>query len=276
MTQRLESGHYFGDSEPLFASGGLSISQTTYPKGIVIPPHVHANSFFCFVLNGRGLHSWPTRTRNEAPMNLTLFPAEVPHANCWQESGSALHVEFASSWRERLSEKAAVLVQPRDFAGGAPTWLAQRLADECSEQDDVSALSIEGLSLELLAACERSTRQSSTRAPPWLVGVRNRLRERCAERMSLVDIAASFRVSADHLSKVFRRHNDCTVGEYLRRLRVQRACHLLRGRKTLAEIAHECGFADQSHFTRVFRRVLGITPAAYRDSRSGARYRSKR
>lgn len=276
MTHRLEPGHYFGQSAHLFAGGGLSILQTIYSRGMEIPPHVHANPFFCFVLNGRGLHSWPTRNRNEAPMHLTLFPADLPHANCWHESGSALHVEFAPSWRERLTEKTRVLNEPRDFSGGTPIWFAQRLALECREQDDVSALSIEGLSLELLAACERSSRRLSARSPRWLAGVQKRLHERYAERATLGDIAAAAHVSADHLSRVFRACVGCSVGEYVRLVRIEHACRLLcERRNTLAEISQKCGFADQSHFTRVFHRALGVTPAAYRDGRTTSRVHSK-
>ena len=276
-TQRLQAGHYFGSTAPLFARDGLSVSRTMYPKGMVIPPHEHANPFFCFVLNGHGLHSWPTRNGNEAPMNLTLFPADIPHANCWRDSGSALHVEFTRTWRERLSGETRILVEPRDFSGGSPVWLAQRLADECREQDDVSALAIEGLSLELLAACERSTRREKLMAPRWLESVQDRLRERFTESIALVDIAAWVHLSPDHLSKVFRQHLGCTVGEYVRRLRVERACRWLReDRRTLTEIALACGFADQSHFTRVFRRTMGVTPASYRIRHTGSRNRSTR
>jgi AraC family transcriptional regulator len=51
----------------------------------------------------------------------------------------------------------------------------------------------------------------------------------------------------------------------VRRLRVEAACgQLAEGDRTLAEIAQEAGFCDQSHFHRVFRRQVGMTPAAFR------------
>jgi AraC family transcriptional regulator len=58
------------------------------------------------------------------------------------------------------------------------------------------------------------------------------------------------------------------MGEYLRRFRVREACKRLGGRElTLAEIALQVGFADQSHFTRVFKRLTGLTPGEYRQTR---------
>ncbi|HEY7818875.1 MAG TPA: helix-turn-helix transcriptional regulator [Vicinamibacteria bacterium] len=56
------------------------------------------------------------------------------------------------------------------------------------------------------------------------------------------------------------------MGQYARRLRVERACReILKGEQTLADIALEAGFADQAHFTRVFKRFLGVPPGAFRD-----------
>jgi len=56
-----------------------------------------------------------------------------------------------------------------------------------------------------------------------------------------------------------------TVGEYLRRKRIEHACHLVSNTNmALAEIAMTCGFSDQSHFSATFRRQVGLTPARFR------------
>ena len=56
-----------------------------------------------------------------------------------------------------------------------------------------------------------------------------------------------------------------SIGEYLRRLRIDRAAEqLATGSQPLAEIALAAGFADQSHFSNVFRRRVGMSPSAYR------------
>ena len=57
----------------------------------------------------------------------------------------------------------------------------------------------------------------------------------------------------------------CRVGEYGRRARIEwAAAQIAAGDRPLAEIAAEAGFADQSHFTRLFRRYLGTTPGRFR------------
>lgn len=84
------------------------------------------------------------------------------------------------------------------------------------------------------------------------------------------DIATAAGLSPTRFSRAFVR----SVGEsprgYLRRRRIELAQNLmLSTRKSLAEIALECGLCDQSHLTKSFRRVVGISPSAWRRSRPG-------
>ena len=85
------------------------------------------------------------------------------------------------------------------------------------------------------------------------------------ERLSLAEIAAQVGVHYVHLSRQFHKYNRCTVGELIRRRRVQYACHLLAHSRTpLAEIALACGFSDQSHLSFLFKRYMGLSPSKYR------------
>ena len=90
-----------------------------------------------------------------------------------------------------------------------------------------------------------------------------------ANPVRIKDIAAAAGLSRSAFSRAFLR----SVGEsprgYLRRQRMALAQHLmLSTRKSLAEIALDCGLSDQSHLTKSFRRVVGITPSAWRRSQS--------
>jgi AraC family transcriptional regulator len=67
---------------------------------------------------------------------------------------------------------------------------------------------------------------------------------------------------------VFRTNVGCTPGEYVRRLRVEFACHRISSSDMpLIEIALEAGFSDQSHLTKNFKRYTGMTPARFRRTR---------
>jgi AraC-like DNA-binding protein len=89
-----------------------------------------------------------------------------------------------------------------------------------------------------------------------------------AGTIKMGELATSSRLSVGYFSKAFRADFGLSPHEYVIRRRVQRAKELmLVTQKTLACIAIGCGFADQPHFTRLFRRIVGVTPARWRRSR---------
>jgi AraC family transcriptional regulator len=88
-----------------------------------------------------------------------------------------------------------------------------------------------------------------------------------SENISLTDVAASCSLSAAHFAREFRQSTGLPPHRFLMERRVTRARELLvHTRLPLSDIAMRCGFADQSHLTKVFRRVLGVTPGSLRSS----------
>jgi AraC family transcriptional regulator len=274
MLPILAPGDYFGASDPRYDGDGIAIAHTRFSTDLIIPRHEHLQPFFCFVTAGVGTRSWPARAGREEAMALTLFPAGLPHANRWYGAGGqALHLEFSPQWLERLGGRTRVLERPANFAGGPPVSVMRRLIAECSAQDAVTSLAVEGLVLELVASCERSLLRAPalSRRRRWLERVETLLRERFHAPPTLYELAAEANVSADYVARRFHTHFGCTIGEYVRRLRIDYACErLAHGSEPLAVIAQAAGFADQSHFTRTFRRALGMTPRVYRE-RAGVR-----
>ncbi|MFI2613885.1 AraC family ligand binding domain-containing protein [Streptomyces sp. NPDC018584] len=96
--------------------------------------------------------------------------------------------------------------------------------------------------------------------------VRDRLADELLAPPSLAELAAPLGLSRYQLLRAFRTSTGMPPYAWLAQHRVQRArAHLEAGLRP-AEAASLVGFADQAHLTRWFRRVLGVTPAAYRDS----------
>jgi AraC-like DNA-binding protein len=90
--------------------------------------------------------------------------------------------------------------------------------------------------------------------------------ERPATPPSNRELASACGLSLRAFERQFQASYRCSPQQYARRLRVRLSCHsLVNSRKTLAEIATQFGFADQSHYTREFRRFLGLTPGGYRE-----------
>jgi AraC family transcriptional regulator len=74
-----------------------------------------------------------------------------------------------------------------------------------------------------------------------------------------------------HLAQTFHKTYRCTVGDYVRKLRIEYACReLATSTKPIVDIALAAGFCDQSHFTRTFKRAIGAAPFQYRESLRGA------
>jgi AraC family transcriptional regulator len=86
--------------------------------------------------------------------------------------------------------------------------------------------------------------------------------------LSIAAVAAACRLTPNHFGRCFKRSTGDTPYQYLTRLRLEEAKRLmLTAQHTLAEIALACGFGDQSHFTRIFSRNVGMSPAAWRRAR---------
>lgn len=83
-------------------------------------------------------------------------------------------------------------------------------------------------------------------------------------------LAELVRLSPAHFSRTFRNSFGCAPLEYVMRRRVERAQGLMLSTDSpLAQIALDCGLADQAHFSRLFRRMVGVSPRAWRRARGG-------
>jgi transcriptional regulator GlxA family with amidase domain len=170
----------------------------------------------------------------------------------------------------RIGGVASTLQQPAAFADVATTGLAARLRSEFHLMDNVSALAIESLALEIIvsAARQHEFRTSKRRPPPpWLNRAEELIRSRFTEPLTLGEIATAIDRHPVHLARQFRRHHGCTIGDYVRRLRLERACHRLRATdETLVMIALACGFSGQAHLSTFVKRATGLSPKQYRET----------
>ena len=127
----------------------------------------------------------------------------------------------------------------------------------------MSALAVEAAALELVARMARSA--GLERHPAWLGKAREVLHDRYADSLSLDDIADAVGIEPERLARGFRRAYGESLGDYLRRIRVNAAARLLASTdEPISRVAGEVGFADQSHLTRWFGRYLETTPGKYR------------
>lgn len=251
---------YFG--QPLFEwrSGPLFVSERAYGARARIAAHVHEQPYVCVVTRGEYTEVTPRAAHDCRRATVLLHPAGSRHSDRFAAVDSrCLVVEIDPRW---LAEHDAprALREHAVFRHGPVSTLGMRIESEMRTRDDVTRLALEGLLLETIAAAERCTRDDVA-MPAWL---RRAIEQLHDDPRALSDVAAAAGVHPGHFARAFRRHAGCTVGEYVRRVRVERAKERIASGDALADVAIACGFADQSHFTRTFRRIAGVTPAAYR------------
>ncbi|WP_394824453.1 helix-turn-helix domain-containing protein [Pendulispora albinea] len=182
---------------------------------------------------------------------------------------------MSDAWMQLLSDEVGPLDVPVDFQEGALAGVGARLLAAWHLDDLDSALECDAMSWEILGAvARRSDLRSGDQAPRWVRDAREILEASFRNPVGLPELARSAGVHPVHFAAVFRRSYGCSVGEYRRRLRLAFVCRQLASAKpSLAEIAQQAGFSDQSHMTRTFKQFTGNTPGEYRKRwKRGHRY----
>lgn len=96
--------------------------------------------------------------------------------------------------------------------------------------------------------------------------VREYLEEHCTEKIALESVAEHFFLNKHYLARLFKEQYGVSVNSYLTQVRITRAKQMLRFTdKAVSVIAAECGLEDANYFSRVFKKVEGVTPKQYRE-----------
>lgn len=245
---------------------GFSLSEALYPEGLTLARHCHAQCFLTLVLEGSYSEKHRFREFQWSEGAIHLLPAGESHENRFHAPVRMLRVAIEpDAFRGGAPERARFLAEPREIAGPLSAWLGNRMLREFLSMDDVAPLAIEGVVLEMLAESARSGEAQASNAPAWLKRVRDLLEDAYLDTPGLAKLASLAGVHPVHLSREFHKHYGMTIGEYIRKRRVERASELLsKSELSLAQIASACGFSDQSHFCALFRKHCGVTPAKFR------------
>lgn len=141
------------------------------------------------------------------------------------------------------------------------TW-AKHLQQEKHTQNPIENL--------LLDVYQKFLKQKSAskKIPGWAKELKEIIQDQIDTNLSLSlkEVSENLHVHPAYLSREFAKYfDDLSFGEYIRKLRIEKAIELLKNpNHTLAQIAYLTGFSDQSHFTRVFKKHTGKSPSFYR------------
>jgi AraC family transcriptional regulator len=252
----VEAGRFFGAPLRNRHVSGLQLVESLHGAGTQLPRHAHERAYFCLNLSGTYVEQFGRRRRTSVEGMLVFHPAGEAHQQAHGPGPvRSFNVEVGPEWLRQILEIAGPLDHPAEFQ-----------ADATADDDRDSALGIESLAMEVLAACARPhARLADSGAPRWVREARDLIDASLSDPLSLGCLARRADVHPVHFASTFRRFYGVSVGEYVRHRRIEQARRqLVQGDRSLAEIAGNAGFTDQSHFTRAFKRYTGMAPGQYR------------
>lgn len=254
------------DQDTRVEVSGFVLTETFRPPGLVLPAHFHEHANIALTLEGSFMETVSTQPYEVNPSAVIFRPAGEKHSNRYGKTAAhCLIIEVRPERLAAIREVTRILDKASCVEGGLISNLALRIFREFRELDAVAPLSIEALTLEMLVEATRLDCGRDRNPPRWLRRAEEFIHERFSQSVSLSSVAEVAGVHAAHLAKMFRMHYGSTVGEYVRRLRLDYAARLLsQSDKTLSAIALVTGFYDQSHFAHLFKLRFGVPPGVFR------------
>jgi AraC family transcriptional regulator len=269
-TPTLQNGRFYGGVVGSIAGQHLTLAETTYTPGFQVPPHEHATPFVCMVVRGSLVEEFESERYELAAGSVFYHPGVGVHSERFGARGGRCFVtQMSAQWTADVTARGLAL--PSLFlseAGGEAARLCAEAHRELARGDTTATIEVEERLLAILTAVARDRPTRERRRPCWLSRATELIETRYLDAVSLAQVAAEVDHHPSHVARTFSHFHGCTVGEFVRRLRLDHARELLAGsERTLTDVALETGFSDQSHFTRSFKERFGRTPGAYRARR---------
>lgn len=262
---QLETGQFFGQTNKTIHLNGITLTDTEYTHEKV-DWHYHQNAYFTFILQGNVFEGNKKETYTCTPGSLLFHNWQEPHYNIKPKGFTrGFHIEIKHSWFNQLNLAAATTEGSLHILDPGIKLLIHKIFKETKTADNVSNLSIEQLLLQVFAEMNGSYSIKKNQRPVWVKTISEIINNRFAEKLTLNELAAVLNIHPVHLCRDFSKYFHCTLGEYIRKTRIEKSLCLLHNKGfSLADIAFECGFADSSHFLRCFKDYNGLNPSAYR------------
>lgn len=248
---------FIGRPNAAWHAGGFALGRWAADRwGDAVEPHGHETGHFMLVIGGR--YRTEARPGHGAQPLLVYNPPGTWHRDRFEGPGLFFSIELDAA-RSREAASFGLPAMPTRLGTPRAQAAMRRILRACANRRTEA---MEGLCLELFGETGRQYEESR---PAWLERTLDRLRAAPLDAAPIAALAAEAGVHPVHLARGFRRHCGTTPGEFQVALRLAAAAEALRaGSQPIAEIALDCGFADQSHLSHRFRDLYGLPPAAYR------------
>lgn len=252
--------------------GAFIFVEHAYPELAQRDKHSHPWLHLSIVQRGHYTRTVGGAVSHHRPGTVALLPTDKIHTDSYAPGSRCLHIVIPAEVERRLTQEfARGTTHANEFSPLLSTQSSVVLYREFEYPDSNSALIVEAVLLDLISRDLCLKVERSRYRPHWLAKLLEYLDESCDEPGSLNEISTVLGIHPVYLCRAFSQHMNLTLGQYVRRMRVLRAWQLLSfGQyERLADLAAECGFADESHFQRAFKKQFGASPGRYWALRKG-------
>ncbi|WP_347925757.1 AraC family transcriptional regulator [Pontimicrobium sp. SW4] len=255
----LNIGEYTGEIIHRLNVEGSIITNTHYSiKENNNDWHYHENLHICYVYEGGRADTLKESQYTQKGGSIFFYHSGEKHR--WTPSSiisKSANIEVSSKFLDKYERSEDDIKNALNQNIAAKT-LILKMQHEMLLNDISSSNSVHTLLLELV---NDSKKIEFSAMPNWVIRLTELLHEDWNEPTSLSYLALNVGVHPVTISKNFRKYFSCTLGEYQRRIRIEKSIELIKNSNiSLSEIAHLCGFADQSHFIRNFKQLTGFLP----------------
>jgi AraC family transcriptional regulator len=234
----LSTGQHFGQNKATLRLRDALLIEAGHTAGMDVPWHYHENAYFYYHIRGRLTEVNRRRSQLCVPGTVLFHYWQEPHFNHqFSEDALFLHLEFNKQWFERHD----IVVSALEGDHNLPSWRYskdfERMYAEARINDNVSQIAIEGLALGAFASMMRC-RLESHAIPKWVNKVKELLNEDGPGSLTLAYVARQCDVHPVHLSRNFSKYFQLSFGEYLRKVRMEKARTLLNTFKLWTTVDH--------------------------------------
>ncbi|MDH7447042.1 AraC family transcriptional regulator [Aquimarina sp. 2201CG14-23] len=260
----LNKGEYTGDIMHSSYVDGSTITNTLYAINKNNPEwHYHENLHICFVFEGGKAETRHQTSYSKKEGSIFFYHSEEKHR--WISPlpiSKSANIEIERSFLKQydLTEKD---IKKSILTNVNAKALILKMQKELLHKDQFNYLHLQTLLLELVSYQKE---KDYSYHPKWVIQLNQLLHDNWNENISLNEIGIQVGAHPVTISKNFRKYFYCNLGEYRRKLKIEKSIDLIKNTVlSLSEIAFYCGFTDQSHFIRTFKLHTGFLPKEYRN-----------
>ncbi|KAF2336329.1 helix-turn-helix domain-containing protein [Flavobacterium daemonense] len=259
----LEKETYLGNTKNIFKTReGIAVVETEYQNKVYEGWHSHNNAHITLFLKGGTTEKRKNFSETVGPGSLLFYHSDELHLNQNTLLPSRnINIEIEENLLKELFISEAQIEKSIQNSVHAKS-LILKIFKESQAADHFTNDNVKMLFAQLSNTNEHLERFE--KSPFWVKSLKELLNDCWNENPNLNELAQILNLNPISISKHFPRYFGCTLGEYMRRIKINRSLSLIHSNEiNLTEVALECGFADQSHFIRTFKNQTGFLPKQF-------------